>query len=100
MLSAGIGASAALNGAADMISIMDHTPGQGQFKHLETYIAYMISNHGASRGYIPCLSFVSFMLLPRLLCVPSYLSGDACTSTKDMKFTFAVAGLIHRVAAY
>ncbi|MCX9156067.1 alpha-D-ribose 1-methylphosphonate 5-triphosphate diphosphatase [Niveibacterium sp. 24ML] len=36
-------------GCVDLLSIMDHTPGQGQFKHLETYIAYMMGNHGSSR---------------------------------------------------
>lgn len=36
-------------GATDMLSIMDHTPGQGQFRHLETYVAYMMGNHGATR---------------------------------------------------
>jgi alpha-D-ribose 1-methylphosphonate 5-triphosphate diphosphatase len=36
-------------GAADMLSIMDHTPGQGQFRHLETYVAYMMGNHGSTR---------------------------------------------------
>ena len=36
-------------GCVDLLSIMDHTPGQGQFKHLETYIAYMVNNHGITR---------------------------------------------------
>ena len=36
-------------GATDMLSIMDHTPGQGQFRHLETYVAYMMGNHGSTR---------------------------------------------------
>lgn len=36
-------------GGIDLLSIMDHTPGQGQFKHLETYVAYMMGNHGSSR---------------------------------------------------
>ncbi len=36
-------------GAVDMLSIMDHTPGQGQFRHLESYVAYMMGNHGSTR---------------------------------------------------
>jgi alpha-D-ribose 1-methylphosphonate 5-triphosphate diphosphatase len=36
-------------GATDMVSIMDHTPGQGQFRHLESYVAYMMGNHGSTR---------------------------------------------------
>lgn len=36
-------------GCLDMLSIMDHTPGQGQFKHLDGYVAYMMGNHGSSR---------------------------------------------------
>lgn len=36
-------------GATDMLSIMDHTPGQGQFRHLESYVAYMMGNHGSTR---------------------------------------------------
>lgn len=36
-------------GGVDLLSIMDHTPGQGQFRHLETYVAYMMGNHGTSR---------------------------------------------------
>ena len=36
-------------GSVDLLSIMDHTPGQGQFKHLESYVAYMTGNHGSSR---------------------------------------------------
>ncbi|GAB2892715.1 alpha-D-ribose 1-methylphosphonate 5-triphosphate diphosphatase [Uliginosibacterium flavum] len=36
-------------GGVDLLSIMDHTPGQGQFRHLETYVAYMMGNHGSSR---------------------------------------------------
>ena len=37
------------DGCVDLLSIMDHTPGQGQFKHLESYLSYMIGNHGVSR---------------------------------------------------
>lgn len=33
----------------DLLSIMDHTPGQGQFKHLDSYVAYMMGNHGSSQ---------------------------------------------------
>ncbi|MBR0568210.1 alpha-D-ribose 1-methylphosphonate 5-triphosphate diphosphatase [Azoarcus sp. L1K30] len=36
-------------GCVDLLSIMDHTPGQGQFRHLDTYVAYMMGNHGSSR---------------------------------------------------
>lgn len=36
-------------GCVDMLSIMDHTPGQGQFKHLDSYVAYMMGNHGIGR---------------------------------------------------
>ncbi|MEC5397534.1 alpha-D-ribose 1-methylphosphonate 5-triphosphate diphosphatase [Uliginosibacterium sp. H1] len=36
-------------GSVDLLSIMDHTPGQGQFKHLDAYVAYMMGNHGSSR---------------------------------------------------
>lgn len=36
-------------GAVDLLSIMDHTPGQGQFRHLDSYVAYMMGNHGSSR---------------------------------------------------
>lgn len=36
-------------GLVDLLSLMDHTPGQGQFRHLDTYVAYMMSNHGSSR---------------------------------------------------
>ncbi len=36
-------------GSVDLLSIMDHTPGQGQFKHLESYVAYMTGNHGSTR---------------------------------------------------
>lgn len=35
-------------GGVDLLSIMDHTPGQGQFKHLDSYVAYMMGNHGSS----------------------------------------------------
>lgn len=37
-------------GVVDLLSLMDHTPGQGQFRHLESYLAYMMSNHGSSRA--------------------------------------------------
>ncbi|WP_020203574.1 MULTISPECIES: alpha-D-ribose 1-methylphosphonate 5-triphosphate diphosphatase [Cupriavidus] len=36
-------------GVVDLISVMDHSPGQGQFKTLEAYVAYMIGNHDMSR---------------------------------------------------
>jgi len=29
----------------DMVSIMDHTPGQGQFKTLESYVTYKLNNY-------------------------------------------------------
>lgn len=34
---------------ADLISVMDHSPGQGQFKSLEAYLQYSMGNHGVSR---------------------------------------------------
>ena len=40
-------------GGVDLLSIMDHTPGQGQFKHLDSYIAYMMGNHGSSEQAAP-----------------------------------------------
>ncbi len=36
-------------GCVDLLSIMDHTPGQGQFRHLDGYVAYMMGNHGSTR---------------------------------------------------
>jgi alpha-D-ribose 1-methylphosphonate 5-triphosphate diphosphatase len=36
-------------GMVDLISVMDHSPGQGQFKTLEAYLAYMMGNHGMTR---------------------------------------------------
>ncbi len=36
-------------GMVDLLSVMDHTPGQGQFKSLESYLEYMMGNHGLSR---------------------------------------------------
>lgn len=36
-------------GAVDMVSVMDHSPGQGQFKSLESYLQYMMGNHGMDR---------------------------------------------------
>lgn len=36
-------------GAADLLSVMDHSPGQGQFKTMEAYLQYMMGNHGLSR---------------------------------------------------
>ncbi|MGY6273403.1 alpha-D-ribose 1-methylphosphonate 5-triphosphate diphosphatase [Achromobacter denitrificans] len=37
-------------GAVDLLSVMDHSPGQGQFKTLESYLQYMMGNHAMSRG--------------------------------------------------
>lgn len=37
-------------GAVDMVSVMDHSPGQGQFKSLESYLQYMMGNHGMDRA--------------------------------------------------
>jgi len=37
------------SGMVDLLSVMDHSPGQGQFKTLESYLAYMMGNHGMSR---------------------------------------------------
>jgi alpha-D-ribose 1-methylphosphonate 5-triphosphate diphosphatase len=36
-------------GVVDLLSVMDHSPGQGQFKTLEAYLAYMMGNHGMTR---------------------------------------------------
>lgn len=36
-------------GAVDLLSVMDHSPGQGQFKTLEAYLQYMMGNHAMSR---------------------------------------------------
>lgn len=36
-------------GSVDLLSLMDHTPGQGQFRHLDSYVAYMMGNHGSTR---------------------------------------------------
>ena len=33
----------------DLLSVMDHSPGQGQFKTLESYLQYMMGNHAMSR---------------------------------------------------
>lgn len=37
-------------GVVDLLSVMDHSPGQGQFKTLEAYLQYMMGNHAMSRG--------------------------------------------------
>ncbi|ARP94413.1 alpha-D-ribose 1-methylphosphonate 5-triphosphate diphosphatase [Bordetella genomosp. 13] len=36
-------------GVVDLLSVMDHSPGQGQFKTLESYVQYMMGNHGMDR---------------------------------------------------
>lgn len=36
-------------GTVDLLSVMDHSPGQGQFKTLESYLQYMMGNHAMSR---------------------------------------------------
>ncbi|HYG44699.1 MAG TPA: alpha-D-ribose 1-methylphosphonate 5-triphosphate diphosphatase [Bordetella sp.] len=36
-------------GVVDLLSVMDHSPGQGQFKTLEAYLQYMMGNHAMSR---------------------------------------------------
>jgi alpha-D-ribose 1-methylphosphonate 5-triphosphate diphosphatase len=36
-------------GMVSLLSIMDHSPGQGQFKTLGAYLEYMMGNHGMSR---------------------------------------------------
>lgn len=36
-------------GVVDLLSVMDHSPGQGQFKTLESYIDYMMGNHAMKR---------------------------------------------------
>jgi alpha-D-ribose 1-methylphosphonate 5-triphosphate diphosphatase len=37
------------DGMVDLLSVMDHSPGQGQFKTLDAYLEYMMGNHGMSR---------------------------------------------------
>ncbi|SOZ64294.1 C-P (carbon-phosphorous) lyase component; membrane associated; metallo-dependent hydrolase domain [Cupriavidus taiwanensis] len=37
------------DGVVDLLSVMDHSPGQGQFKTMDAYLAYMMGNHGMSR---------------------------------------------------
>jgi len=39
----------------DALSVMDHTPGQGQFKTLESYIAYHTSTYKVSAGQVTAL---------------------------------------------
>ncbi|ARP80282.1 alpha-D-ribose 1-methylphosphonate 5-triphosphate diphosphatase [Bordetella genomosp. 8] len=36
-------------GVVHLLSVMDHSPGQGQFKTLDAYLEYMMGNHGMSR---------------------------------------------------
>jgi alpha-D-ribose 1-methylphosphonate 5-triphosphate diphosphatase len=36
-------------GMVGLLSVMDHSPGQGQFKTLDAYLEYMMGNHGMSR---------------------------------------------------
>jgi alpha-D-ribose 1-methylphosphonate 5-triphosphate diphosphatase len=36
-------------GLVHLLSVMDHSPGQGQFKTMESYLDYMTGNHGMSR---------------------------------------------------
>lgn len=36
-------------GVVDLLSVMDHSPGQGQFKTLDAYVSYMMGNHGMTR---------------------------------------------------
>lgn len=36
-------------GVVDLLSVMDHSPGQGQFKTMQSYLDYMMRNHGMSR---------------------------------------------------
>lgn len=36
-------------GMVNLLSVMDHSPGQGQFKTLDAYLEYMMGNHGMSR---------------------------------------------------
>jgi alpha-D-ribose 1-methylphosphonate 5-triphosphate diphosphatase len=35
-------------GMVDLVSVMDHSPGQGQFKSLDAYLKYLMGNHGMS----------------------------------------------------
>ncbi|MDQ8035188.1 MAG: alpha-D-ribose 1-methylphosphonate 5-triphosphate diphosphatase [Bordetella sp.] len=36
-------------GVVDLLSVMDHSPGQGQFKTLEAYLKYVMGNHAMTR---------------------------------------------------
>lgn len=36
-------------GMVDLLSVMDHSPGQGQFKTLEAYLQYVMGNHSYTR---------------------------------------------------
>jgi len=36
-------------GVVDLLSIMDHSPGQGQFKSLDAYVQYYMDNHSLTR---------------------------------------------------
>ena len=36
--------------AVDLLSIMDHSPGQGQFRSVDSYIDYMCGNHALDRN--------------------------------------------------
>lgn len=38
------------SGAVDLVSVMDHTPGQGQYRNLEKLIAYRIKGQGLSEA--------------------------------------------------
>lgn len=37
------------SGVVDLLSVMDHSPGQGQFKTLEAYLQYVMGNHAMTR---------------------------------------------------
>jgi len=44
------------DGVADLLSVMDHSPGQGQFKTLEAYLQYVMGNHAMTRAQAEALA--------------------------------------------
>ena len=37
------------DGIATLVSVMDHSPGQGQFRSIESFVNYYTKNHGITR---------------------------------------------------
>ena len=48
-------ASLIKNGTASMVSLMDHTPGQGQYKSVQEFREYYIRNHGVDESEVDSL---------------------------------------------